>query len=130
MIRNDLDLPADKHAMIVEAWAGITVEKAFTDALEREISDRRVKSRADLFSDRGQLMTAVMDSMMKLHVVREGTLGRRACHEVLRERLDQLPWPEFRFLAAHVLGEQLSAISFWKQAVENIPIEMAAEDQA
>ncbi len=119
-LREFIHLLNTRHVkyMIVGAWADMTAEKAFTGALEREISDRRVKSQDELFADRDKLMTATMEAMMRLYVVREEKIGERPTHEVLRERLNALPWPEFRLLAAYITGHESPAIGFWKYAVE------------
>ena len=68
-------------------------------------------------------MTAVMEAMMRLHVVRTEKIQKSPVQEVLRERLDALPWPEFRFLAAYITGHEQPAIMFWKHAVEGEPDE-------
>ncbi len=84
------------------------------------------REREELFADREKLMTAVMEIMMKLVVIRKEKIGNRPTHEVLRERLDALPWPEFRLLAAYITGHEHPAIMFWKRAVEGEPNEGAA----
>ncbi len=84
------------------------------------------RERTELFADRKKLMTAVMEAMMRLHVVRTEKIEKRPIHEVLRENLDALPWPEFRFLAAFITGHEQPAIMFWKRAVEGEPDEGGA----
>ncbi len=80
--------------------------------------EEQFRERDELFADREKLMAAVMEAMMRLVVVREEKIADRPVRDVLRERLDALPWPEFRFLAAHLTGHEMPAIMFWKRAVE------------
>ena len=94
--------------------AGVAIQRAAQELGQREL----MQERDELFADRNKLMTATMEAMMRVYVVREEKIGERPTHEVLRERLEVLRWPEFRLLAAYITGHEGPAIGFWRNAVE------------
>ena len=55
-------------------------------------------------------MRAVMDALKRAHFVREGRHDDRRVCEVLEERLEQLPLPEFKMLAAYITGYEDFAV--------------------
>ncbi len=55
--------------------------------------------------------------MTRQEKFRTGKFGKASAAEIFRQRMDSLPWPEFRFLAAYALGEQMPSLSFWMDAV-------------
>jgi ParB/RepB/Spo0J family partition protein len=117
VVRGEVGLP-DNHPM-VRGWASMTAGVAIRRACE-ELGEREIiRERDELFADRDKLMTATMEVMMRLHVMRQEKIDDRPTHEVLRERLGVLPWPEFRLLAAYMTGHKSPAIGFWKHAVES-----------
>ena len=111
-----LPFPDDHPA--IRQLASLTAIEAIQRACAKLGEEELLRECDELFANRDKLMTAVMAAMMKFHVVREKKIGDRPTHEVLRERLDALPWPEFRLLAAYITGHEDPAISFWKGAVE------------
>ena len=116
VVRGEVGLP-DNHPA-VQGWASMTAGVAIQRACEELGRNEIIRERNELFADRDKLMTATMEAMMRIHVVREEKIGERLAHEVLRERLEALPWPEFRLLAAYMTGHESPAIGFWKRAVE------------
>ncbi len=114
----DSPSPSRSDAEMLLQLRRMTPLDYLTNYLTRHFSNTNLQAREELFADREALMSAVMDTMMKQHVVREEKTVGRPTHEVLRERLDALPWPEFQLLAAHITGHDSPAIGFWRKAVE------------
>ncbi|MCH8113098.1 MAG: hypothetical protein IH905_14285, partial [Proteobacteria bacterium] len=114
-----LPFPDDHPAIrqLTSLTAITAIQRVCKELGEKEL----LRERGELFADRDKLMAAVMEVLMKAYVVREEKIADRPTHEVLRERLDALPWPEFRLLAAYITGHEAPAVSFWKSAVEGEP---------
>lgn len=109
------DLGNTPHPVLSEL-ATITPIGAVNSALQRlQIHDSHEK-RNELFEDRERLTVALIEAMTRIHVFRTEKIGKAPVAEVFRKRMDNMPWPELRFLAAHVLGEQMPAIMFWLEA--------------
>ena len=77
-------------------------------------------------SDPVRVTSAPSSPRLACATLRE-TIEKRPTHEVLREHLDALPWPEFRLLAAYITGHETPAVSFWREAVGD-EIEIAPDE--
>ena len=117
IISGEIGLPDNHQAITV--MSNLTAVEAIQRVCGQLGEKELLQERGELFADRDKLMTAVMAVMMNIHRVREKKIGNRPTREVLHERLDALPWPEFRFLAAHITGHEDPALSFWIEAIED-----------
>ena len=111
------NVPDGLKTQLAEMWADITAESAMTAELDDQLRERGLKSCDELFASRGNLMDAVMAALSRHHSVRECTINGQPVHEVMRERFDALPEPEFTLLAAYITGHEMPAISFWAKAL-------------
>lgn len=90
-----------------------TAKSAFEHRLSEWLREHDLAERNALFADRDRLTRAVVDRLKKHYTVREEQIRDCPAHVVLKERLDRLPWPELRLLAAYVLEYEMAAVGFW-----------------
>jgi ParB/RepB/Spo0J family partition protein len=99
-------------------WATITAESALNDALSEALQEQSLTDHNALFADRDRLFATVMEQLQTGHyVLRQEAIEGRPASLVLEERLRVLPWPEFRMLAALILGHGLVGVGFWVEAM-------------
>ncbi len=79
--------------------------------------DRESAAEKALYADRTQLMDRILEHAEQAHTMRTEELDGRPALEVMRERLSQMPWPEFRYLASFVLEDAVGAQGRWFQSV-------------
>ena len=105
--------PASEHYAEHFSWATLTPEKAFQMALDLVIRGKAEKEREALFKDRAALTSAVITKLCEDLVIGEGKLNGQAAPDVLRERLSNVPDPEFKLMAGFILGHGSVACRTW-----------------
>jgi hypothetical protein len=114
-------LSADKAAYY-RARFDISALEALNEQLTGVLRDHDheflIREREELLADRAKFTDAAINALSRLYVIREGTVNERPAPDVLRERLDALPEPEFRLLAALSMGVVWGP-SVWLEAVRS-----------
>ena len=111
-------IPAPDAESLKGRWSGVTWQSAIEAALAEVTRDREIAAVNALFGDRDRLTTALVEALAKYHAIREQQIGEVAALEVLRSRLDAVPWPELRLLAGYVLDgvAKTAAPGLWLHA--------------
>ena len=122
MEKADIDKDTIKH--IQQHWHAITPELAFDEAVQEVIKKEQLELRDEIFSDRSKLVEKTIKSMMnKYSLFRETKINEILASEIMRERLEQLSWPELILLSGFCLGDEYHAKdsmpSLWLKAIEN-----------
>jgi ParB/RepB/Spo0J family partition protein len=114
-------LSADKAAYYrarFEISALEALNEQLTAALRDHEHESLIREREELLADRAKFTDATINALSRLYVIRKGTVNERPAPDVLRERLDALPEPEFRLLAALAMGAGWGP-SVWLDAVRS-----------
>lgn len=84
----------------------------------------KIRRRQQLFRDRPRLTKKVVQTLRRAYRVRKGFINGEPAREVIEERLNSIPGPELRLLAAFVLGDDMPDLrdcegSIWMDAIQD-----------
>ena len=104
-------------AMVKAECRSRDVEGMFQGDLEEEQHDRFYQERDELFEDRRKLVERMVEKATQWHAIRTAKIEGRDGPSVFRERLSQLPEPEFLMLASYMVFDGFCAPSRWVTAL-------------
>jgi len=90
------------------------VVNVVNEQIDRLNFDRDIEARNALYSDRTKITDVVIDRFRRCHVLREYSVNGKPRLDILRERLQSIPLPEFLLFAAEFLGDENGAAMWVK----------------